>query len=118
MSGRSTRPTRTERLNTALYKKMFSEQENYRAWLLRQTPEEILNHTFEYTSREDILMSLEYNDLEPAQARALLALRDPLATVYHEYSNAETNHMTDIWELFSACAQREAKKQREQQAER
>ena len=50
-----------EELNTALYEKMFSEQETYRAWLLAQPPEEILNHTYEYTVREDILMSLEYN---------------------------------------------------------
>lgn len=34
-----------ERLNTALYKKMFAEQEKYRDWLLSQPPEEILNHT-------------------------------------------------------------------------
>ena len=61
-----------EELNTALYEKMFAEQESYRAWLLSQTPEEILNHTYEYTVREDILMSLEYHDLPDGQARALL----------------------------------------------
>ena len=49
-----------EELNTALYEKMFAEQETYRAWLLAQASEEILNHTYEYTVREDILMSLEY----------------------------------------------------------
>lgn len=42
-----------EELNTALYEKMFGEQETYRAWLLAQAPEEILNHTYEYTVRED-----------------------------------------------------------------
>ena len=52
-----------EELNTALYEKMFSEQETYRAWLLTQPPEEILNHTYEYTVREDILMSLEYSQM-------------------------------------------------------
>lgn len=59
-----------EELNTALYEKMFSEQETYRAWLLTQPPEEILNHTYEYTVREDILMSLEYNSLPNTQVRA------------------------------------------------
>lgn len=34
-----------ESVNTKLYEKMFAEQENYRAWLLSQPPEEILNHT-------------------------------------------------------------------------
>ena len=41
-------------LNTALCQKMFAEQETYREWLLSQPSEEILNHTYEYTVREDI----------------------------------------------------------------
>ena len=41
-------------LNTALYQKMFAEQETYREWLRSQPSEEILNHTYEYTVREDI----------------------------------------------------------------
>ena len=61
-----------EELNTRLYEKMFAEQEQFRDWLLSQPPAEILNHAYEYTMREDILMSLEYNDLEDSQARALL----------------------------------------------
>ena len=38
-----------EELNTKLYETMFAEQEKYREWLLSQPPEEILNHTYEYT---------------------------------------------------------------------
>ena len=41
-------------LNKALYQKMFAEQETYWEWLLSQPSEEILNHTYEYTVREDI----------------------------------------------------------------
>lgn len=41
-------------LNKVLYQKMFAEQEAYREWLLSQLSEEILNHTYEYTVREDI----------------------------------------------------------------
>ena len=48
-----------EKVNTALYEKMFEEQETYRAWLLSQPLEEILNHTYEYTCREDILLSIQ-----------------------------------------------------------
>ena len=41
-------------LNKALYQKMFAEQETYWEWLLSPPSEEILNHTYEYTVREDI----------------------------------------------------------------
>ena len=42
--------------NTRLYEKMKAEQDNYRDWLLYQEPSAILNHTYEYTMREDIVM--------------------------------------------------------------
>ena len=49
-----------EELNTALYQKMFAEQQQYREWLMNQPPGEILNHCYEYTVREDIVLALEY----------------------------------------------------------
>ena len=40
----------TNDLNMALYEKMAAEQDKYRDWLKSQPPEEILHHTYEYTS--------------------------------------------------------------------
>ena len=42
--------------NACLYEKMKAEQDKYRDWLVRQEPSEILNHTYEYTMREDIVL--------------------------------------------------------------
>ena len=36
-----------QELNTKLYEKLFAEQEANRGWLVTQTPEEILTHTYE-----------------------------------------------------------------------
>lgn len=93
-----------EQLNTALYEKMFAEQEKYRNWLLSQPPEEILNHTYEYTVREDVLMSLEYHNLSDSQAQALLKSPSPLADVFKEWDNRETGYMEDIWETVESRA--------------
>lgn len=82
-----------EELNTRLYEKMFAEQEQFRDWLLSQPPAEILNHAYEYTVREDILMSLEYNDLEDSQARALLKSGKPLKQIFERWENQETSYM-------------------------
>lgn len=87
-----------DQLNTELYQKMFAEQEKYKAWLLSLSPEEILNHAYEYTSREDILLSLEENDLTRAQATALLKSPSPLADVFKDWEKRETDHMADISE--------------------
>lgn len=74
-----------------LYNKMQQEQNEYRAWLLAQPPEEILNHAYEYSSREDILMAFENVSLRPAQLRALLESQAPLADIYKDYRDHDTN---------------------------
>ena len=94
-----------EELNTALYKKMFAEQEKFEDWLLSQSPREILNHAYEYTMREDILLSLEYNDLTSDQAAALLASPSPLDDLYHQYEKMGTSHMEEIWSCFENRAE-------------
>ena len=49
--------------NARLYEKMKAEQDKYRDWLASQEPSEILNHTYEYTMREDIVMCMEELEL-------------------------------------------------------
>lgn len=107
-----------EELNTALYEKMFSEQETYRAWLLAQPPEDILNHTYEYTVRGNILMSLEYNSLPNTQVQALLKSPSPLADVFAAWEDRETSYMEEIWQTVTGRAKEETQKFRNAQKER
>ena len=93
-----------EERNTALYQKMFAEQEKFRDWLKGQPPEEVLNHAYEYTIREDILMSLEYHDLSDAQADALMKSPSPLADVFQDFEKRETDHMDVIWDCLELRA--------------
>ena len=78
--------------NARLYEKMKAEQDKYRDWLASQEPSEILNHTYEYTMREDIVMCMEELELEPEKARALLRSPCPLSDVYKEFRDRETEH--------------------------
>ena len=84
-----------EELNTALYEKMFAEQEKYREWLLTQSSEEILNHTYEYT---------------------MLRSPSPLADVFADWENKETGYMEDIWQTVEDRAKAEAAKKPLQQS--
>lgn len=85
-----------EKLTAALAGKMQAEQEKYRAWLVAQPPEEILNHTIEFSTREDILMAMEFIELTEAQANALLNSPTPLADVYKNWGNMDFNLMDNI----------------------
>ena len=93
-----------EEFNTQLYQKMYDSQEKYRDWLLSQPPEEILNHCYEYTMREDILLSMECNDLPEQQCRALLKLDDPIADIFKDFEDRETDHMDNIRDTIECRA--------------
>ena len=94
-----------ERLKAALIEKMSAEQDRYRVWLTAQPPAEILNHTYEYTIRQDILIALEDHDLTAAQAETLLASSAPLADIYRDWCKRDDpQYMEDIQDTIEARA--------------
>ena len=103
-----------------LYERMVAEQQKYKAWLLEQPPNVILDNTCKFTVREDIVMELEVLELTDAQAAALLRSRTPLADVYKAWQQAETNHMTDVRDVIEARANAiiQAEKEKGQREER
>ena len=93
-----------EKLNQQLFEKMSAEQDKYRDWLSAQPPEEILNHAYEYSIREDILMAMEYIDLPADQAKALLSSPAPLDEIYNDFEQIEGDHMDIIRECIETRA--------------
>ena len=71
------------------------------------------------TVREDILMSLEYHDLEDSQARALLKSDKPLKQIFERWENQETSYMDTVWDTVQEQARAaEAKQKAKAQKER
>ena len=103
-----------EELNTELYKKLFSEQERFKEWLLKQPSSEILNHAYEYVMREDIILAMEYNDLTNEQVKALLASPSPLADIFHDFEKIEGDHMDTIRHCVESRADKNIARQREE----
>ena len=101
--------------NARLYEKMKAEQDKYRDWLVRQEPSEILNHTYEYTMREDIVMCMEELELEPEKARASLRSLCPLSDVYKEFRDRETEHMDTIRDSIEMEADKSLQRQEKKQ---
>lgn len=93
-----------EKLNNALYEKMHAEQEQYRQELLGGSPKAVLRNAYEYTVREDILLSMEYNSLSDSQAETMLRSSHPLADVFQRWEKKETEYMEDIWRTVEECA--------------
>jgi hypothetical protein len=93
-----------EELNTKLYEKLFAEQKEFKGWLLKQPPEEILGHAYEYTIREDIILEMEYLDLSDEQAKALIDSEKPLEEILNTFEKIEGTHMDEIRDCIEARA--------------
>ena len=102
-----------EALQQSLYDKLSREQDKYRDWLKGQPPEEILHHSYEYTVREDILMSMEELTLSEAEMRVLLLSPSPMAILYDKFSDLETGYMDTIRDSIEDTARDEAKRLKE-----
>ena len=102
-----------EELKITLMDKLSREQDKYRDWLKGQPPEEILHHSYEYTVREDILMSMEELTLSEAETRALLLSPSPMAILYDKFSDLETGYMDTIRDSIEDTARAEAKRLRD-----
>lgn len=87
-----------------LYEKMRAEQEQYKSWLTKQAPEEILSHAYKYSVREDILFAMESTELTEEQVKALLSSPGPLADVYRIWEKRESSLMEEITSAIEGCA--------------
>ena len=107
-------------LLTELYERMAAEQKKFREWLLTQPPNVILDHAYEYSIKEDMMVEMEVLELPEAQTRALLKSRTPLADVYKEWQKTETHHMEDLRDVIEnrADAVIRAEKEKRQREER
>lgn len=93
-----------EKLAAELHKKATAEQEIYRDRLYAMPTKEALEHAFEYTTRENILMALESPEMEDVQIRALLASSTPLNDIFQYYDNQDFTLMEGIRKSIAELA--------------
>ena len=88
-----------EELSAKLSEKMSEELENFRDWLLKQTPEEILAHTYEYTTKLDIVLLMDETalaELESAQLNVLLESPAPLEDIYKDFRDIDLDYQDTL----------------------
>lgn len=85
-----------EQLNTALYEKVYAEQQEFISSLKTMTPENIIQYAYELVIREDILLLLEENDLDARQCKVLLKEKKPLDKLFLAWEKHEGDHMNEI----------------------
>ena len=105
-------------IKTMLYAKMLLEQDRYRNWLLAQTPAEVLNHAYEYTVREEILLYVKEQNLSVEQSKALLKSPCPLSDVFQEFNHRENALAESIQDSIETEADKTIQKEKINSAKR
>ena len=80
-----------------LYEKLCQEQAAFRDELLALPPEQILYKAWEYLVREDILLAMEYNELDDVHAQALLELPDTMSDLCDMVKEKDSRQQETIW---------------------
>ena len=93
-----------EEMKSRLYEKMQTEFEAYREQLLSASPQEILNHAYDYAIRDDIMETLEVIELTDAQMENLLKTDCPLADIVCAYKSKDTAYLDAILDSISDAA--------------
>ena len=93
-----------EKLNEQLYNKVAEEFARFKDWLISQPPADILNHTYEYTVKENILIGFEYAVLTDEQFGALLTSPTPLEDIFSDYEQLDDG----MFDLISGCIETRA----------
>ena len=94
-----------EELHMALLKKMGEEQAAFRSQLLNQTPEEILKQAFKYSACEEILSMMQWRTLDEPSYMALLASPAPLAALYAQYHDMDSERSDFLRECIDTKIQ-------------
>ena len=99
--------------NKLLYEKMQAENETFKDWLLSQEPSEILNHAYEYTIYQDMMLCMEDMELSPKQAKAMYLSPSPLRDTLSDFDKRETDHMENLRDSLETTANKSVRVQKE-----
>ena len=91
-------------LNCQVYSKACQEEAAYIDWLTSLPPNEILQHSYEYTVRQDIIFAMEYETYTDEQCKALLKSPCIVKDILQDFYKLETGYMDTIRDCITGRA--------------
>lgn len=94
-----------EELETRLYERMAQENKAFLADLKSKPPDDIIHHAYEIACKDNLLMLFEEEpNLTPRQLETLLEFDQPLAALYEDWINRDTEEMDAFRSSIEGCA--------------
>ena len=98
-------------LKEMIYKRMQSEQDTFYRVLLEMDIKEALDHAYEYSTRNDILMSFNDSKLNSDELEVLAKCRYPLSEIYGRLDKIESDRKSEIEMAIKECAKKDERRQ-------
>ena len=93
-----------EQLNADLYQKLCEDFEWFEDNLLDEDPREMLQSSYGYLIRQDIVSAMEDMNLSDKQCKTLLLEEHPLEKIYEKWLDHDFSYMDEIRETISSTA--------------
>ena len=105
-----------EQLREKLYSRMNSELAEFERELLQKSQQQILDRSYEYISKRNIVTEIEYGrNLSNEQLKAMLKLKAPLETLYDEWLSTDCSESQMIREFIHDFSKEEAERIKEKE---
>ena len=103
--------------NELLCEKVQKEFDEYKEMLMKKTQEEVFNHSYETTIKEDMVSILESEDFTQTEAKALYKLEYPLDACYQEWLDNDMSNMENLRDTINDRVKIAIKEQKKNERE-
>lgn len=103
--------------NELLYEKVQAEYDAFIEELKRMTPEQVIDRAYEKVTKENMVMVIQENNLEPSEAKALCREKYPLDRMYQEWLDTDVSEMQMLKDSIDDTAKKAVKEMKEKQKE-
>ncbi len=103
--------------NELLYEKVQAEYDAFIEELKRMTPEQVIERAYEKVTKENMVMVIQENDLEPSEAKALFREKYPLDRMYQEWIDTDVSEMQMLKDSIDDTAKKAVKEMKDKQKE-
>ena len=105
-----------EQLRKKLYSRINAEFAQFERELLEASPQDILDKSYEYISKKNIVTEIEYGrNLSNEQLKAMLKLKAPLEVLYEEWIDTDGSESQMIRDVIYDFSKEEAERIKEKE---
>ena len=101
-----------------LYDLIENEQSELRNELRLLSPDEIVSRAYEITTKEDIAMMFEYEELDISQLKVLVKEKYPIDSIYRAWLKRDYSHMEYLRETMIYHLKKEIEREKNTRDER